>query len=181
MANFRIKITNPGPKFKAQMEDYAAHLTRTIPVFMNMLASMIKEKVGANIANAPGHFASWTDSLKVNVEGATPNMRLYMTMPDKPYASIFETGGEIHGSPMLWIPLDSSDAGVRAKTFPGGLFSNRKNSSPRLLFSVTDRQPKFVGLSSVTIPKKFDLAGTMRSTVMDNYQSAFSDAWKASK
>jgi hypothetical protein len=110
-------------------------------------------------------------------------MRLYMTHENK-HAAIFETGGEIHGNPLLWIPLSGTDAAMnraRAMDYPGGVRGGRgKRGGRPLLFSVTDRKPKYFGVESVTIPKKFHLEDDVNN-VMSNFRSVFSEAWDASK
>jgi hypothetical protein len=179
--NFKITFTNPGPQFKTQMAGLADRLYRAIDASFNMVASLLKQTADADIASAGNFGERWTDGLKVNVDGAGANMRLYMTH-DIDYAPIFETGGVIEGKPMLWIPLSGTDAaGIRASAFPGGLFSPRKQraSGRPLLFSVTDKKPRYFGIESVTIPRKWHLAEDV-GTVMSNYRSIFSDAWARS-
>jgi hypothetical protein len=181
MASFKITITNPGPQFKTQMAGLAQRLTKAIDTTMNMLQSMISDAAKADITGAGNFGQRWTDGLHVNLEGAAPNMRLYMTH-DIPYASIFETGGTIQGNPYLWLPLSGTDAeGIRASAFGGGLFSAKypRRSGRPLLFSITDKQPRYVGVPSVTIPKKFNLTEDV-NTVMSNFRQVFSDAWAGS-
>ena len=180
MAGFRIVVGDPGPQFKTIMAGLAARLTTTIDTAMRMAQSMISDAAKADISSAGNFGERWTDGLHVNLEGAAPNMRLSMTH-DIPYAGIFETGGDVLGNPLLWIPLSGTDAaGIRAQAF-GGLFSAkypRKTGRP-LLFSVTDRQPRYVGVDSVTIPKKFHLQDDVND-VMSNFRSIFSEAWAQS-
>jgi hypothetical protein len=184
MSNFRIKITNPGPQFKDQMDAFGARLIKTIDRAMHMIQSMIKTAADADISSAGNFGPRWTDGLHVNIEGAAPNMRLYMTH-DIDYASIFQEGGTIQGNPLLWIPLSGTDAAMnraRAMDYPGGVRGGRggrKGGRP-LLFSVTDHKPKYFGVDSVTIPKKFHLEDDVNN-VMSNFRSVFSDAWDASK
>lgn len=183
MSNFRITITNPGPKFKDQMDAIGARITKTIDTFMHVIQSMIKEKADADISSAGNFGERWTDGLHVNLEGAAPNMRLYMTH-DVPYASIFETGGTIEGNPKLWIPIPGTDAAMnraRAMDYPGGVRGGRGGNRARpLLFSVTDHKAKYFGVDSVTIPKKFHLTEDVNN-VMANYRSVFDNAWNSSK
>jgi hypothetical protein len=183
MSNFRITFTNPGPKFKGQMDAIGARLITTIDKFMHMIQSMIKEKADADISSAGDFGPRWTDGLHVNVEGAAPNMRLYMTH-EIPYASVFQEGGTIEGNPKLWIPISGTDAAMnraRAMNYPGGVRGGRGGNRARpLLFSVTDRKPKYIGVDSVTIPKKWHLEDDVNN-VMSNYRSVFDEAWEASK
>jgi hypothetical protein len=180
MATFKITVSNPGPAFKTQMAGLADRINKALDASFNMLASLIKSAADADIKSAGNFGDRWTDGLHVNVEGSAPNMRLYMTH-DIPYASIFETGGTISGNPMLWIPLSGTDAaGIRASAY-GDLFSPRKQRSTGrpLLFSVTDKKPRYVGVDTVTIPKKFHLTEDV-NTVMSNYRQIFADAWSQS-
>lgn len=179
MAGFRITITNPGPQFRKNLAGLADRLNRAITASMNMVQSMLLTTGRADIASAGNFGSSWTQGLNVVLEGAAPNMRLYMTH-EIPYAGIFETGGVIQGNPMLWIPLSGTDAaGVRAAAF-GGLFSAKYPRSGRpLLFSMADKKPRYFGIESVTIPKKFHLTEDVTS-VMASFRSIFADAWAAS-
>jgi hypothetical protein len=182
MAGFRIVISNPGPQFKAKMAEYTARLNRTIDATMRMIQSMLSDAAKADIAGAGNFGSRWTDGLHVNLEGAAPNMRLSMTH-DVSYAKIFETGGTIEGHPLLWLPLSNSDAVMveRASVFPGGVRGGRgtRTGTP-LLFSVADGKPKYVGVPSVTIPRKFHLAEDVNNAVA-NFRQVFSDQWNASK
>lgn len=181
----RIKITPPnfGAEFKRKLAGLADRYNKAITAAFNMAASMIEDRARADISSAGKFGASWTQGLHVNVEGAAPNMKMSMTH-DIPWAGIFEKGGTIHGSPLLWIPISGTDAvGVRASAFGGGLFSagmNHKRLSGRpLLFSMADKKPRYFGIESITIPKKFHLTEDIRS-VMSNFRAVFDAAWKAS-
>lgn len=177
----RIVITPPniGELVGSQFLELAQRLNRALTAAMNMAASMILDRGRSDIASAGKFGTSWTSGLKINIEGAAPNMRMYLTH-DIPWAGIFETGGTIYGSPLLWIPLSGTDAaGVRATAFGGGLFSAkypRKSGRP-LLFSVSDKKPRYFGTESVTIPKKFQLTDDITS-VMANFRSIFDAAWE---
>lgn len=180
----RIKVTFPavGHKFKDQMAGLADRLKRAIDAAMNMAASMMLEAGQRDIAGAGKFGVSWVDGLRVVIEGSTPNMRMYFTH-DISWAGIFETGGTILGRPLLWIPLSGTDAvGVRASAFGDGLFSAkypRRDGGPPLLFSMADKQPRYFGVSEVTIPRKFHLTEDVTS-VMSNFKAIFDTAWKQS-
>src|SRR3954469_24952951 len=108
---FRIVITPPGigKLWEAHFAAQAKKLYRALTAAMNMAASLILDKGRADIAGAGNFGQSWTSGLTMTVEGAAPNMKMYLTH-SIPYAGIFETGGTIQGSPLLWIPLSGTDA-----------------------------------------------------------------------
>lgn len=180
-----IKITITPPNlaavWKANIAGIGDRINRALNAAVNMAASMILTAARSDIAGAGNFGTSWTEGLKMNIEGEAPaNMRMYMTH-DIPFAGIFETGGTVQGSPLLWIPLSGTDAaGIRAAAFPGGLFSAKypRRSGPPLLFSMQDKKPRYFGTESVTIPKKFHLTEDVIS-VMANFRAVFDDAWKA--
>lgn len=167
-------------KFKQNLAGLADRYEKALGVAANMAASMIKERGDADIKGAGNFGDRWTTGLHVDVEGTLGNMRISM-YHDISYADIFENGGTISGNPMLWIPLSFTDAvGVQAKDYPGGLYSvNRPDGGAPLLFSITDRKPKYFGVASVTIPKKFHL-GEIERDVMSDFRQIFQNAFKVS-
>jgi hypothetical protein len=164
---FSIKIDTEA--FQASLDKVSEDFTAAFAASKNMIASMIKVTSDADIA-AAGNFGAM--GVTVEVDGDT----IRTTLTD-PRGNIFEDGGVVHGNPLLWLPLSGTDAeGIRAADYPGGLFSvNRKAGGPPLLFSVADRAPKYFGIESVTIPKKFHLA-EIQTSVMASFQKIFEDA-----
>jgi hypothetical protein len=134
----------------------------------NMVASMIETESKADITSA-GNFDG--KGLTVTVDGNTIRTEL-----DIPGGDIFESGGTIQGNPLLWIPISGTDAaGTRASAYPGKLFSvNRKAGGPPLLFSMADKAPKYFGVPSVFIPKKFHLA-EIQLSVMERFKDIFAE------
>lgn len=175
----RIKISfGVGSQFKDKLAGLADRLKRAIDASMNMAASMLLEAGRADISSAGKFGSRWTDGLKVVLEGASPNMKMYFTH-ELPFASIFETGGFVAGP--VWIPLSGTDAaGIRASAFGDGLFSAkypRKSGKP-LLFSMADKKPRYFMATDITIPRLFHLTEDVTS-VMSNFQAVFDEAWKA--
>lgn len=166
-----------GPLFEKNMGDLQYQMTEALSVAANQAAAMIEEQGRENIAGA-GQFGSrWIQGLHVKAEGALNNMRITMTH-DIAYAGIFEDGGVINGNPLLWIPLSGTDAvGIRARNYGDGLFSGKSSSGLPLLFSKVDKKPKYFGIASVTIPKKFQLA-QIQQNVMANFRDIFQAAMK---
>jgi hypothetical protein len=125
-----------------------------------------------NIASSGKFGNKWTDGLKSivqsNSEGATIEFS-----HDLPGFNVFEHGATIQGKPLLWIPLSYTGITTRAKDYPGGLFMvNRIAGGPPLLLSVVDKKPKYVGISSVTIPQKFHV-GEIIEQAMKEFPSIF--------
>lgn len=155
--------------FKDGLEAVGAQYEAAFATTMNMIASMIKDQTIADIQGAGNFGADFVSGLTVDVDGNTITTTL-----DAPGAAIFETGGTIHGDPLLWIGITGTDAeGVRASNYGDKLFSvNRKAGGPPLLFSVADKQPKYFGIESVNIPQKFHM-GDIQKRVMENFQDVF--------
>ena len=140
-----------------------AQVNQAVSTAMNMVRSMIEEQAREQIA-ASGKFGGrWTDGLHVTLD----NMRISMSH-DIAYADIFETGGTISGSPLLWLPIGDGPAG-------GEKLVSAKGASKPLMLSINDKSPKLFGTASVTIPKKWDLNGVVQN-VMSNFADYFSQA-----
>jgi hypothetical protein len=176
-----VKLVAETPKvsLRKNLAGLQERFDEVIPAAANMAASMIKKMGDADIS-AAGNFGSrWTSGLHVFAEKSGRNRMQITVTEDVPYADIFETGGEIEGNPFLWIPISGTDAeGVRARDY-GALFSIKgtsQNGHP-LLFSVSDKKPKYFGIASVVIPKTFHL-DTIIQSVMANFRAYFDQAWR---
>lgn len=155
--------------FEAAGERYQAALKTAL----NMAASFIQTETLADIRSAGKFGASYTQGLKVTVDNMSIN-----TMLNGKGAALFETGGVVQGNPLLWLPLSGTDAeGTRAADYPGGLFSVKRPSGVPLLFSISDRKPKYFGIASVTVPKKFHIE-EIQLAAMANFKDYFAQALK---
>ena len=67
--------------------------------------------------------------------------------------------------------------GVRARDYGDQLFSVTPKTGRPLLFSLSDKLPKYFGIESVTIPKLFHLREIQQS-VMANFREIFEKALK---
>lgn len=174
-------VGDPGAQFQSKLAGLAERLTRAFELSMAMVAYFIEDTIKQDI-EAAGFGERWTDSLQFSMEGSMGNMKLAFTS-SQPGFDLFAEGGTItaRNNGLLWIPLSGTDAaGVRANAFPGGVRGSRYTRQGRpLLFSVTDRQPKYFGIASVTIPKKFHIQEDV-DAVMSNYRQIFADAWSQS-
>lgn len=176
---FRIKLSNVlAQKFKGEMAGLAKRFDEAITRAAADAAAQIQQQAEQDVKSAGlGKFAS---GLQVKVEGdAIGNMKIAMTADD-PRLGLFETGGSIHGKPLMWIPLSGTDAvGVEAHNFPGGLYSANPPGHRPLLFSKRDRKPRYFGIAEVQVKQKLHLREIQRD-VMRNFQQIFDAAFKRS-
>lgn len=183
----KISVTatlTPGALKQAITGKYAGLQNRASAALLaasNIIASMMQEEARANITSAGNFGERWTSGLNVTVSGTFP--RMYLTMTEEvPFWSIFETGGVIEGNPLLWLPISGTDAaGVRAANY-GDLFSARypRPNGPPLLFAASDKKPRYFGIQSVNIPKKFNLLGSVKESVGE-FARVFNEQWKAAQ
>lgn len=174
-----IQMSNVlAPKFKGAMDGLAERFDAAIKTAADNAAALIQQRAINDLkSNGLGKFAS---GLQVKVEGsALGNMRIAMTSDD-PRVGLFETGGKIHGNPLMWIPLSGTDAvGVLAKNFPGGLYSATPPGRRPLLFAVSDRKPRYFGIEEVQVKQRLHLREIQRD-VMRDFQQLFNAAFKGS-
>ena len=168
----------PSIKLRANLAGLYDRMQQAITASANMAASMIEAAGQLDIAEAGRFGMRWISGLHVRATAdALNNMRISMTH-DVPYAGIFERGGTIKGSPLLWIPLSGTDAeGIRARDFPDRMFSGKSRQGTPLLFSISDKLPKYFGVESVTIPKTFHLR-EIQMSVMRNYRQLFDQEFR---
>ena len=159
-------------QFQKNLAGLKQRFSQAVTAATNMAASMILDQVEAEVskANFPG---SWTENLGVQVDGSLGNMRVSLTGGNSALA-MFEEGGVIQGSPLLWIPISGTDAvHIRARDY-GGLFSARyprKYGRP-LLFAISDKLPRYFGIEEVTMPKLLHINEIVES-VMGHYREIF--------
>jgi hypothetical protein len=167
---FDFRINTEG--FVKSLEEYHDQHEAAFEVAKNMVASMMREEVTADIKSAGKFGDDYLQGLKVEVDGD-----IIRTTIDAPGANIFETGGTIEGKPLLWLPISGTDAeGIQASDYGDKLFSvNRKAGGPPLLFSIKDRAPKYFGIPSVTIPQKFHV-NLIQQQVMQNWPHILNEA-----
>jgi hypothetical protein len=114
----------------------------------------------ANIA-AAGFPAQWQKALTSKFfpnKGGDPAALIFDASP---FAGVFERGARIGGRPLLWLPLERNlPTGIHTpRAYRGRLVSVNVTGKPPLLFDAAKRElgPLFVGVSQVSIRKRFDL------------------------
>jgi hypothetical protein len=148
-----------GPLFKRGVMRQGDRIRASARAASVNTAETIELKGRQDIERAGKFGSRWTEGLHADVSEGGGNIRVNVHH-DVPYWRVFEKGATIEGKPLLWIPLSFSDVprGTWARDYPAPLFRvDRKSGGAPLLFSIEDRQAKYVGKSSVTVPKKFHL------------------------
>lgn len=144
------------------------------------LAIEIKAQGDRQILSAGNFSRRWTDSFQVTERGERTDSHLIDIGFDNriPFGLIHETGGEIRGKPTLWIPLPWTNLkGTSARNFVGGLFKvNRPGKNP-LLFSIRDKQPKYVGVPFVSLQPRFHIRAMVERLVPARFAAAFERIW----
>lgn len=98
--------------FEAIGKPFAVASTRA----MDRLKNDVKTQGRAEIGRG-GFSQKWKNALRVDrfpTRGASINAALWI-WHKIPYAGIFETGGTIHGHPLLWVPLASMPKKIGGK------------------------------------------------------------------
>lgn len=161
----RIKVKRPPPQPKQvhtkQMQDFR----RAVSAGLQDAAKEI-ETDGRDIIAMGGNFSSarWQEGW--HADASKFGIKAYH---DVPYATVFEFGAEIHGQPLLWIPMAYTGIKVSASEYPDQLFRvDRKWDGLPLLLSAEDKQVKYFGKEKVRIPQKWHLRKMIRQVVKED-------------
>lgn len=154
-----------GGRTEAELaEALAANEARMAAAFLgtaNDIANEIRTKGRADI-EAAGNFGSrWSAGLDVDVKMVPKSFTASVKVTHRiKYFSIFETGGSIVGSPLLWIPFSYTGLKISPRKYAAafGLFFVQSKRGLPMLFSMKDRKPKYFGVSAVSIQKRFHIS-----------------------
>lgn len=134
---------------------------------------------GGGASAGGGSLGTIAQSLRVAVSQGGGNYRLSVSNTS-PWFWVHERGALIKGNPLLWIALSFADVpkGVYARNYPGRLFRvDRLSGGAPLLWDAATKQPKYAGISQVTIKKSFhitEIIAQVASKIKDRYKEAFS-------
>ena len=188
-----ISFENVGEDFQKAFLRKADVIATAAMSAMQRAADLAKQGIAQDIA-AAGFSTRWQRAVTTRVypeRAKSIDAALFVAHRIR-YASIFETGGTIRGQPFLWLPLPTAQqfaAGqrptpsrLRARGFE--LVSiNRPGRLPLLAverrgpFGRKASVPVFVGISTVTIPKRFHFFRVCEQ-VRDRLPSLYSAAVK---
>ena len=117
----------------------------------------ILQRGRTDIQQAGRYGSRWTQGLQAQVTSTGGGDFKIEVTHSLPYFSFYLKGGVIKGNPLLWLPFSFAglEKGQTPRDLTGTLFRVDRRSGDPILVSKVDRQPKFLGKTSVTIPKKF--------------------------
>lgn len=117
-----------------------------------------------NIAASGGFGSKWQEGLKRRIVGAKENgepslqARAIIFHSMGGLAGVFEHGATIQGRPLLWIP---TTPGAPPPSKSGKQLTSATVRGRPMLFDARDRdrkrKPLYIGVQSVTIPKKWNI------------------------
>lgn len=165
MAGLQIKLNGVdtlGPKLKARAKTFSEKQTIALQSTARRVTELIETEGRANIAEG-GNFSTprWQQGFRATLQFVARNDLVIRVTHAVSYWRVFEFGAKILGKPLLWIPLSFGNAnGRRARDYGAPLFRvNRPGRAPLLM---SKDGPQYFGKESVTIPKKWNLRGTVR-------------------
>jgi hypothetical protein len=185
-----IILTSPSKELERTLETLQELSGETLTATMREAGALILKR-GRDHIRAAG-FASrrMIQGLQVEVEpktgdSLTPSLRVFHRVG---FAGIFEEGGTIQGRPLLWLPIEANLPRGRQRWSPrrfirliGPLRSVRGARRPILVGIPPGRSravPVFFGVSSVTIPDRWDIAGIV-DNVVDEFERLLEKNMKA--
>lgn len=130
-------------------------------------------KCRQDIKSAGKFGPAWTSALKSRVSKTRTGVQVKTTIAGRGFGGrrwrVFQEGATVQGHPLIWIPLSfSSAARIPLSKYLGDLvLVERANGRPPLLISTLDHKPKYFGVPTVTIPKKFHLVEIATEVGMD--------------
>lgn len=118
MADLRLVFAAATGQFESFVEDARQKMADASMGAIRDAANFIKTKGRENIASA-GFSKRWQNAFRVNVypdKGRRGSIHPALVAWHKiPYAGIFERGGTISGSPLLWLPLPNVPKSINGK------------------------------------------------------------------
>lgn len=166
-----IKIGLEGTDLEKVFREKATRNATRVADSVRAAANRVKQQIEAEWAtdvSQAGNFGPrWKEALKVEIDppsGRTARIAITVRMVGIPYWRVHEYGATIMGKPLLWIPLPWTGLIMRAREYGRryGLFRVEREGKNPLLFSFTDKRPKYVGVESVTLRKRFHLRQIIR-------------------
>lgn len=176
MAGLSFKVSDPSDAWTKAMRDKYKPIAKAATMAMTQVANNIKADGRANIIGA-GFSKRWANAFRVNVypKGQNSANAAALVYHKIPYADLFETGGMIGGSPLLWLPLPNAPKGRGGRRISASeyrkeighpLYSIKRPGKPPLLGanirSTASRSQKGVSRSQLKRGRNPNGRGTVR-------------------
>lgn len=184
-----VRVSLEGTSIERQMQAAATRNYRRVANSMRDATNKVVEEVERewqkDVSKAGNFSQRWVDALEAKIvppSGTTTKLKLTFSMNDIPYWRIHEFGGTIHGRPLLWIPLSWTGIKIRAREYGRryGLFRVDREGKNPLLLSMRDKEPKYVGVESVTLRQRFHLRRIIRRAAK-NFERYYRAAYRRRK
>jgi hypothetical protein len=153
--------------FQANWLGLSRQFTGAVQGATKQASKEIESAIGDAVAHSGKFGAKWTQGIHATIIQGNGFNSTIQVQSSIPFFSVFDKGVTIKGNPFLWLPLSFSDAaGQKVSSFKGQLFFvKRKVGGPPLLLSIATKKPMFVGLTSVTLKKKWDTAQIVKAVM----------------
>lgn len=168
---FSLEGTDFEKQFRAQVTRNKRRVADAMRGAVNRAREEIDKEWDKDVDQAGNFSQRWKDALQFEINprrGRTHRLSLTIKIVGIPYWRIHEYGGTIfprNASGLLWIPLPWTGitkmwAGEYGRRY--GLFRVDREGKNPLLFSMRDKEAKYVGVESVTLRKRFHLRRIIR-------------------
>jgi Family of unknown function (DUF6441) len=157
----KVKVTVDEPAWIKMIRDKQRSVATAAVAALRETTANAVEEGRSNIAGAGRFGPKWQTGLRRKIvdaeEGGEPSLQAKAIIFHRiGFAGVFEHGATIQGKPLLWIP--TTRGGPPASRSGKKLVSATVRGKP-MLFDANDRdrhrKPLYVGVPSVTIPKKW--------------------------
>jgi hypothetical protein len=167
-AKFKVKVASPA-WIKMIREKERPVATAAVGALREVAKEAVQEG-RSDIGRAGAGFthAKWQSGLRYRTVGATkggaPSLEAKAIISHQyGIAGVFEYGATIKGKPLLWIP---TKRGAPTASKSGKKLVSATVRGKPMLFDAADRDPHrkplYIGVTSVTIPKKFHITEIVR-------------------
>ena len=151
-----------GRAFEAEIQKASKPVTDAALAALNDAAKFAVERGRQNIRSAGRFRGNWVTGLRSRVyknKGLDAAALIYHSIG---VAGIFEEGGEIEGTPLMWVPLGGRKALMRAAKNVSSI--NLPGRRPLLVGDVQGKRiPIAFGLDVARIRKRFHIAAIVKA------------------
>jgi len=151
---------DPAEQFRRDLDKYRRNIEEALARTARKVAAEIKTEIFKDIQSSGNFGKPWKSAVKV--ETAIKPGRAVITIrssssPLGQAAKLFEHGGDVHGQPLLWIPLNDRQSLRKAIVAAGGAVYVQSRAGKHLLIGRDTHRPIAIGVESITQQKRFHI------------------------